>query len=184
MSDGAELDRPGAIYALDADALDAMVGSRGGGRPVLSTPPASPRVFVSAAELKMLALVDVRAWVGEIGGTPARAEDARFSPASDRGIRIGVASIQGRLSTLLRIGARTTTAPALVCEIESGETVLIEGGQVEATGRFPLRGSGVSWEGQVVSILDVNALYRWVEASVWERSALTAAPSSLPRERG
>ncbi len=121
-------------------------------------------MFLSATDVKMFAVVDVRAWVGEIGH-----------------VRIGVAAIQGRVSTLLRLGddlsGPSVAKPALVCEIDSGDTVLLEGGAVERTGRFPaplggLSGS-VSWAGSEIPILDVSALYRWIEASVWERSALT-----------
>lgn len=124
-------------------------------------------MFLSAADVKMLAVVDVRAWVGEIGH-----------------VRIGVAAIQGRVSTLLQLGRDlqpTVAKPALVCELESGDTVVLEGGSVERTGRFPSSfgrdGAAIAFAGSELPILDVNALYRWIEASVWERSALT-------RERG
>lgn len=150
-----------------------MSDARGGGRAVLSRAPAatgpedgSATVFLSAADVKMVAVVDVRAWVGDIGH-----------------VRIGVAAIQGRVSTLLRLGRdlqQTAAKTALVCELESGDTVLLEGGAVERTGRFSSfvgPSAAVSWRGVDIPILDVNALYRWIEASVWERSALT-------RERG
>ena len=106
-------------------------------------------MFLSAADVKMLAVVDVRAWVGEIGH-----------------VRIGVAAIQGRVSTLLRLGRDlqpTVAKPALVCELESGDTVLLEGGAVERTGRFPVSAGpapAVSWGGVEIPVLDVNALYQ------------------------
>lgn len=165
--------RAGAIYAVRRIALDAIAAARGGGRPVLSSVRASKEdvehLFITATQLRSLARVDVRKWVGEFGD-----------------IRIGVGSVHGRVSTLLGLGpAANASDPALVCEIESGETVLVEGGTVEHTGRLPPSGRGVEWAGRDIATLDVNALYRWVEASVWERSALPPSRrSGAARQEG
>lgn len=167
-------ERSGAIYVIGVAAHRAISAGRVGGRRVLSTAkrehtqePAP--VFISTTELRSLARVDVRVWVGELDD-----------------IRIGVGSIGGRVSTLLRLGdGARPTDPALVCELESGETVLLEGGAVAHAGRVPATRHGVLWDEKEASILDVNALYRWVEASVWERSALrTSDAASSSRERG
>lgn len=126
------------------------------------------RVFIAATQLRSVARVDVRTWVGGLDE-----------------IRIGVGSVHGRVSTLLGLGGPSSASdPALVCEIESGETVLLEGGVVEHAGRLTPSGRGVEWEGSEAPTLDVNALYRWIEASVWERSALPSSRPDPAREGG
>jgi hypothetical protein len=143
-----------------------------------------PSVFISASELKMIALVETRTWVGSVGA-----------------IRIGVSAIPGRVVTLLRIEGdepaalrdalegwpgSLTSGASLLAEIESGEPMILEGGSVRAVGRFEeLGASAVTWNDEIIERLDLTALYRWIEKQVWERSALVgphgasiATPSS------
>jgi hypothetical protein len=128
-------------------------------------------VFVSASELTMIVVPQTRAWVGEVGR-----------------VRIGVGSVAGRVLTLLSLGdagaGEASAAPgthvntstigsALLCETETGEPLLIEGGVVRAVGSFSeAEGGSVLWSGELVARLPITELVRWIEKQVWERSAL------------
>jgi hypothetical protein len=118
-------------------------------------------VFISAEECKTVVMLHTRSWVSEV-----------------EGIRIGLGALPGRVVTLLSFSSDgrshdSTSSGALLCETESGEALLLEGGRIEEVGRFSAEEKGaVRWRGALVDRLDVSTFYRGIEKQVWERSAL------------
>lgn len=118
------------------------------------------------------------------------------------GYGIGVASVHGRLATLVdfdpsRLAHRSSPQFGIFCELESGEAVLVTGALVLATGRYPAFHSlepaeppssrplgGIVFEGEPVEALHVGSLYHRVEMRVWESRALSPDPRPPPSRRG
>jgi len=120
------------------------------------------------------------------------------------GIGIGVASVQGQLVTLLdidpeggaskspthprseafrQVGASADFRTGVLSEIDSGESVLLLGGRILATGLFPIDGvDAVLVDSRTVEVFSIAKLYRKIETRIWERRALTPQ-ARLPASR-
>lgn len=133
-----------------------------------------PRVFVDAREARA---------VVELG--------ARTLVAQALGVGVGVAAVGSQLVTLLDLdvgGDADRPRVGVLAEIESGESVLLVGGPVLATGLFDRasEGDGIVFEGSDVRPLSIALVYRKVEARVWETRALASQgrPPASRRSEG
>ncbi len=125
--------------------------------------------FVTANDVKMLVLVERRSTIAETAG-----------------VRIGVASVHGRILALITLlgvldphHAEGASHAALLCETDGGPSFLLDGGRVRDVGVFANAGEGaVRYGDDRVARLDTTAFYRTIEKRVWERSALVVPPTT------
>ena len=144
------------------------------------------RAFVHGDEARVVVELGARTMVGEA-----------------LGVGVGVASVNGRLVTLLDLDPATLADRpqpqfGVFCELDGGEAVILTGASVLATGRYPWFASvqrlassdaptsgsegGVVFEGEPVEALRVSTLYHRVEMRVWESRALST-DAGPPRSR-
>ncbi len=151
MSVGFE--RAGLVLAVGGDDADAPRSTLLPGR----------RMFVSASEARVIVELRAHTMVDQA-----------------LGIGIGVAAVTGKLATLLDLDPTRTGAGdksnrhAVLCELDSGEGILLVGVSVLATGLFAEEaGPTVAFESERLEIFSVANLYRKVEMRIWESRALS-----------
>lgn len=169
--------RGGLVYALDAtaDAVETSVVAPG-------RPPTSPSGLVFLDSSIVVHVVELTCPIQLVSTRPPHT---------------GVALSDGRVLTVLMLAnpdapARPVSFPgadrAVLCDL-SGERVAIKGGEVIASGLFPVdpAGTGILWEGESVPELDLRALHAQAEAAIWaaraSASSVRSESSALPGDR-
>lgn len=83
---------------------------------------------------------------------------------------VGLVLTEDRVATVLQVGS-LGSEHMIVCQIDGG-SVALAGARVVATGVFSGDDEGVEWQGMRAEGLDVRALTREAEASIWRASGL------------
>jgi hypothetical protein len=94
-------------------------------------------------------------------------------------LALGLALVEGRLLTLVAVGAVEARGPIVICERPEGGAFALGVQGIVGTGVFDGGDEGVHVDGGFAPLLDVVELLQRIEAAVWVTRA-PRSPSSLP----
>lgn len=94
-------------------------------------------------------------------------------------LALGLGLVEGRLLTLVTVGAVEARGPVVICERPEGGSFALGVHAIVATGVFDGGDDGVHVEGGFAPRLDVVELLQRIESAVWVTRA-PRSPSSLP----